>query len=87
MPIIRPVACYDKLEIIALAKKIETYETSILPFEDCCTIFVPKHPVINPKLDKCTFEEGKLNYEDFIKECLENVYEVSDFDDKYKTYI
>ena len=52
-PIIRPVACLDKLEIIDIAKKINTYETSILPYEDCCTIFLPKHPVINPKIDKC----------------------------------
>ena len=47
-PVIRPVACLDKLEIIEIAKKIGTYETSILPYEDCCTIFLPKHPVINP---------------------------------------
>ena len=47
-PVIRPVACLDKLEIIDIAKKIDTYETSILPYEDCCTVFVPKHPVINP---------------------------------------
>ena len=52
MPVIRPVACLDKLEIIDIAKKIETYETSILPYEDCCTIFLPKHPVINPSLEK-----------------------------------
>ena len=51
IPVIRPVACFDKLEIIDLAEKIGTYQTSILPFEDCCTIFVPKHPVINPKKD------------------------------------
>ena len=53
MPIIRPVACMDKLEIIDLAKKINTYDTSILPYEDCCTIFVPDHPVINPLKEKC----------------------------------
>ena len=53
IPVIRPVACLDKLEIIELSKKIDTYETSILPYEDCCTIFLPKHPVINPKLDMC----------------------------------
>ena len=52
MPVIRPVACLDKLEIIEISKKIGTYETSILPFEDCCTIFLPKHPVINPELVK-----------------------------------
>ena len=48
-PVIRPVCCLDKLEIIDIAKKINTYETSILPYEDCCTIFVPEHPVINPE--------------------------------------
>lgn len=57
-PVIRPVCCLDKLEIIDIAKKIDTYETSILPYEDCCTIFVPEHPVINPerKLAR-TYEE------------------------------
>lgn len=53
IPVIRPVACFDKLEIIEIAKRIGTYETSILPYEDCCTIFVPDHPVINPELKKC----------------------------------
>ena len=53
MPVIRPVACLDKLEIIDLAKKIDTYDISILPYEDCCTVFVPKHPVINPSLKEC----------------------------------
>ena len=58
-PVIRPVCCLDKLEIIDIAKKIDTYETSILPYEDCCTIFVPEHPVINPerKLAR-TYEEA-----------------------------
>lgn len=66
MPVIRPVACFDKLEIIALAKKINTYETSILPYEDCCTIFVPKHPVINPNLNTCYEYEKLINYQDMI---------------------
>ena len=70
MPIIRPVACLDKLEIIEIAKKIGTYETSILPFEDCCTIFVPKHPVINPKLEKCVLAESKFNFDKMIDECI-----------------
>lgn len=57
-PVIRPVCCLDKLEIIDIAKKIDTYETSILPYEDCCTIFVPEHPVINPKRKLArTYEE------------------------------
>lgn len=58
-PVIRPVCCLDKLEIIDIAKKIDTYKTSILPYEDCCTIFVPEHPIINPerKLAR-TYEEA-----------------------------
>ena len=73
IPVIRPVACFDKLEIIEIAKKINTYETSILPFEDCCTIFVPKHPVINPKKEKCVEYESKIEYEALIKETIENI--------------
>ena len=72
IPVIRPVACLDKLEIIEIAKKINTYETSILPYEDCCTIFVPRHPVINPKHEKCLKEEQKINYEQLIKESIDN---------------
>lgn len=70
VPVIRPVACLDKLEIIDIAKKINTYETSILPFEDCCTIFLPKHPVINPKLDKAIEYEEYINYEEMIDKCV-----------------
>ncbi len=73
MPVIRPVACLDKLEIIDIAKKIDTYDISILPFEDCCTIFVPAHPVINPKLEQCLIEESKFDYETFIIKCIENI--------------
>ena len=69
-PVIRPVACFDKLEIIDIARKIDTYETSILPYEDCCTIFVPKHPVINPKHDKCVEYENKIDYEAMIDEAI-----------------
>lgn len=77
-PIIRPIACLDKLEIIDIAKKIGTYETSILPFEDCCTIFVPKHPVINPKLQKC-LEYENFDYETLIKECIDNIEIITNF--------
>ena len=73
MPIIRPVACLDKLEIIALAEKINTYQTSILPFEDCCTIFLPRHPVINPKLDKAIAYENAFDYETLIDECISEI--------------
>lgn len=72
MPVIRPVACFDKLEIIDISKKIDTYETSILPYEDCCTIFVPEHPVINPTLDKCEEYEKLIDYESLIKEAVYN---------------
>ncbi len=73
IPVIRPVACLDKLEIIQIAKKIDTYETSILPYEDCCTIFLPKHPVINPKLEKCIEYENAFDYETLITEAIENL--------------
>ena len=73
IPIIRPVSCLDKLEIIEIAKKIDTYETSILPYEDCCTIFLPKHPVINPRLDKCIEYEKKFNYEKLIDNTINNI--------------
>ncbi len=72
MPVIRPVACLDKLEIIDIAKRIDTYETSILPFEDCCTIFVPEHPVINPVLEKCLEYEKLIDVDSLIKEAIDN---------------
>ena len=79
MPVIRPVACLDKLEIIDLANKIGTYETSILPYEDCCTIFLPKHPVINPELQKCIEYEKRFDYESLIQTAIENVVVIKDF--------
>ena len=73
IPVLRPVCCMDKLEIIDIAKKIDTYNTSILPYEDCCTIFLPKHPVINPTLDKCLLYETLFDYEELINEAVNNV--------------
>lgn len=72
MPVIRPVACFDKLEIMDLANKIETYNISIKPYEDCCTIFVPKHPVINPDKEKCVEYEKLIPYEKYIDEAIKN---------------
>ena len=72
IPVIRPVACLDKLEIIEIAKKINTYETSILPYEDCCTIFLPKHPVINPKLEKAIMYEESIPYMEMIERAILN---------------
>ena len=70
IPVIRPVCCLDKLEIIDIAKKIGTYETSILPYEDCCTIFVPEHPVINPEKELAREYEERLDYNALIKEAI-----------------
>ena len=73
MPVIRPVACFDKLEIIDIANKIGTYETSILPFEDCCTIFLPKHPVIKPDVNKCIEYEKAFDFQKLIDKAINNI--------------
>lgn len=73
LPVIRPVACLDKLEIIKISEMIDTYNISILPYEDCCTVFVPRHPVINPRMDKCIIEESKFNYQEMIDEVINNI--------------
>ena len=73
VPVLRPVACFDKLEIIDLAKKIDTYDISILPYEDCCTVFVPKHPVINPSLEQAKKEEDKFDFSPMIDEVVDSV--------------
>ncbi len=72
MPVIRPVACLDKLEIIDIAKNINTYETSILPYEDCCIIFVPDHPVINPTIEKCIEYEKLINVDELLNNAIKN---------------
>ena len=72
-PIIRPVVCMDKVEIIDCSKKIGTYETSILPYEDCCTIFTPKNPVTKPRIDKCEKYEQKWDYQQMVQQCIDQV--------------
>ena len=67
----------DKMEIVDLAKKLDTYETSILPFEDCCTVFLPKRPVTKPRLDKILASEQLLDEERLINEAMDNI-EVED---------
>ena len=71
LPILRPLLSYDKLEIIDVAKSIGTYETSILPFEDCCTIFTPKAPTTKPNERKIAFYEAKLDIEGLVAMALE----------------
>ena len=73
MPIIRPVATYDKEEIITVAKKIKTYDTSIKPYEDCCTVFVPEHPIIKPKIEEVLSEEEKCMLDETIDEAVKNI--------------
>lgn len=72
-PMIRPLACFDKIEIIDIARKIDTYDISIRPFEDCCTIFTPKNPVTKPNLETAINYENKFNYKELIDEIMENI--------------
>ena len=69
----------DKTEIIEVAQKIGTFETSILPEEDCCTVFSPKKPVIKPKLDRIEKSENKLDVEKLIQDAIDNI-EVEDIE-------
>ena len=73
MPVFRPLIAFDKLETIEIAEKIGTYETSILPYEDCCTVFLPKYPAIKPKMDRILKEEARLDVESLIEEALNDV--------------
>ncbi len=70
-PIIRPVATMDKLDIIKVAEEIDTFELSIQPFEDCCTVFAPPSPKTKPKLEKARQYEQRLDVEGLIKEAVE----------------
>ena len=73
MPVLRPLIAFDKLDIIEISEKIGTYETSILPYEDCCTVFLPKHPLIKPNLEKVKIEESKLEVDALINSALSSV--------------
>lgn len=70
LPIFRPCIGLDKEDIVKIAKEIGTFETSILPYEDCCTVFLPKNPVIKPKLAKARSEEANLDIEALVSECI-----------------
>jgi thiamine biosynthesis protein ThiI len=72
-PAFRPLIAMDKTDIMEIARKIGTYETSILPYEDCCTIFVPKHPKTNPKLEPIRKEEEKLNIDELVEKSIKNI--------------
>lgn len=70
MPVFRPLIGFDKEEIVERAEKIGTFETSILPYEDCCTVFVPQHPVTKPKVDKLRESEGLVDFEPLIERAM-----------------
>jgi len=74
LPVFRPCIGLDKEEIIQIARKIGTFETSILPFEDCCTVFTPRHPKTRPELAKVEEEERKLPFDELVEEALSTVY-------------
>ena len=70
LPVLRPLIGMDKTEIIEISRRIGTYETSVLPYEDCCTVFLPKHPLIRPSLAEVEKEEARLDVERLIAEAL-----------------
>lgn len=72
-PIIRPLVAFDKCEIIDIAKKIGTYETSIKPFEDCCTVFLPDNPVVKPVLFKVKKEQSKIDFDAILDRAMESI--------------
>lgn len=75
LPVYRPVIGFDKQEIVDIAEKIDTFETSIQPFEDCCTIFVAKHPVTKPNVEVIRRSEEKLSgkIDELVDRALETV--------------
>ena len=75
MPVLRPVIALDKNDIINIAKNIGTYETSILPYEDCCTVFLPKYPAIKPRMERVLKEEKNLDVEALIEEAISSTEE------------
>lgn len=72
-PVLRPLISFNKDEIINIAKEIGTYNTSILPYEDCCTVFLPKFPIIKPKIKEAEKEESRINLESLISFVIENL--------------
>jgi len=71
LPVLRPLVGMDKEEIVTIARKIETFETSILPYEDCCTLFTPRHPKTRPTLAQCTDAERDLDIEGLVRSAVE----------------
>ena len=76
LPVFRPCIGMDKEEIVTIARKIDTFETSIQPYEDCCTVFTPKHPRTKPELEKVLVQENKLDFAALVEEALGTMYTV-----------
>lgn len=72
IPVLRPLIGSDKEEIITISRKIDTFETSCLPYEDCCTVFTPKHPKTRPTVELCEQAEANLNIDELVKRAVEN---------------
>lgn len=72
MPVLRPLIGMDKEEIVNISRHIDTFETSILPYEDCCTVFTPKHPKTRPTIESCEQAESNLEIEKLIEEAINN---------------
>lgn len=76
LPVFRPLVGMDKEEIVRTARKIGTFETSILPYEDCCTVFTPRHPKTHPKLEEITEAEAALDIEALVEEAVQGIERV-----------
>ena len=76
IPVLRPCIGMDKEEIIEISRKIGTFDISIEPYEDCCTVFTPKHPRTKPQLEKVLVEERKLDFEALANEAIEGAYTI-----------
>jgi len=92
LPILRPLSTFDKEEIIEVARKIKTYDISIRPYEDCCTVFVPEHPVIKPTVEEAVKQESKCKldnatFDELIEEAVRNIQVIKLNDtDKYSVF-
>ena len=73
LPVFRPLVGMDKEEVVRLSRKIGTFETSILPYEDCCTVFTPRHPRTRPRLEDVEAIEAPLDVDGLVKEALEGI--------------
>ena len=76
LPVFRPVIGMDKEEIIRISRRINTFETSILPYEDCCTVFTPRHPKLKPTIAECEAAEANLNVEGLVKAAVDGIERV-----------